>query len=89
MLFRTCRSRPIVDASASTAVAPGSGIGGGLELRSVGKCDGAGVVPGVESGVGVELYVSVDDGISDSVSFGDRCRSCCSADIVAVSFIDK
>ena len=28
----------------------GRGIGGGLELRGVGWCDGAGVVPGVESG---------------------------------------
>ena len=76
MLFRTRRSRPIVDASASTAVVPGSGISGGLELRSVGKCDGAGVVLGVESGSRVELYVSADDSISESVSVGDRCRSC-------------
>ena len=55
MLFRTRRSRPIADASASTAVAPGSGIGGGLEFCNVGKCDGAGVVRGVERGGRVEL----------------------------------
>jgi hypothetical protein len=70
MLLRTRRSRPVVDASASAA--PGSGIGGGLELRGVGRCDGAGVVPGVESGGRVELYVSADEGMSESVSVGDR-----------------
>ena len=48
MLFRTRRSRPVIDASASDR--PGSGIGGGLELRSIGRCDGVGVVPGVDSG---------------------------------------
>ena len=76
MLFRTRRSRPVIDPSASAAAAPGSGIGGGLELRGVGRCDGAGVVPGVDIGGRVELYVSADDGISESVSIGDRCRSC-------------
>jgi hypothetical protein len=74
MLFRTRRSRPVVDASASAE--PGRGIGGGLELRGVGRCDGAGVVPGVVPGVDnggrVELYVSAEDGMSESVSVGDR-----------------
>ena len=68
--FGICRSRA------------GRGIGGGLELRGVGWCDGAGVVPGVDIGGRVELYVSADDGISESVSIGDRCRSC-SADLVS------
>ena len=81
MLFRTRRSWPVINPSASDA-APGSGIGGGLELRGVGRCDGAGVVPGVDIGGRVELYVSADDGISESVSIGDRCRSC-SADLVS------
>ena len=78
MLICTRRSRPIVDASASSAAAPGRGIGigGGLELHGVGTCDGADVVPGVDSGGQVELYVSADDGMSESVSIGDRCRSC-------------
>ena len=48
----------------------------------MGWCDGAGVVPGVDIGGRVELYVSADDGISESVSIGDRCRSC-SADLVS------
>ena len=61
---------------------PGSGIGGGLELRGVGWCDEAGVVPGVDSGGRVELNVSVDDCMSESVSIGDRCRTC-SADVVS------
>ena len=64
MLFR---SRPIIDASASAAVAPGSGIGGGFELRGVGRCEGVGVVSGVDSGGRVELHVSADDGIAESV----------------------
>ena len=51
MLLRTRRSRPVVDASESPT---GRGIGGGLELRGVGRCDGAGVVPGVEDGGRVE-----------------------------------
>ena len=57
MLLSTRRSRPIVDASASSAAAPGRGIGigGGLELHGVGRCDGANVVPGVDSGGQVEL----------------------------------
>ena len=40
---------------ASAATPPGSGIGGELELRGVGRCDGAGVVPGVDIGGRVEL----------------------------------
>ena len=67
---------PSVDASASAAAAPGSAIGSGLELRGIGRYDGAGVVPGVDSGGRVELYASADDGISGSVSVGVRCRSC-------------
>jgi hypothetical protein len=74
MLFRTRRSRPVIDASASAA--PGRGIGGGLERRGVGRCDDAGVVPGVDDGGRVELYVSADEGMSESVSVGDRWRSC-------------
>jgi hypothetical protein len=70
MLFRTGRSQPFVDASASAA--PGSGIGGGLELRDVGRCNCAGVAPGVDNGGQVELYVSVDDGMSESASVGVR-----------------
>jgi hypothetical protein len=50
MLLRTRRSRPVVSESAI-----GRGIGGGLELRGVGSCDGAGVVPGVDDGGRVEL----------------------------------
>jgi hypothetical protein len=69
MLLRTRRSRPIVGASGS------GGRGGGLELRGVGRWEGAGVVPGVESGGRVELYVSADEGISESVSYGVRWRS--------------
>ena len=38
----------------------------------MGRCDGVGVVPGVGSGGRVELHVSADDGISESVSIGDR-----------------
>ena len=34
---RTCRSRPVVDASASAAAATGRGIGSGLEQGGVGK----------------------------------------------------
>ena len=70
MLICTRRSRPIVDASASSAAAPGRGIGigGGVELHDVGRCDGADVVPGVDSGGQVELYVSADDGMSESVA---------------------
>ena len=52
--------------------APGSGIGSRLELHSVRRCDGVGVVPGIDSGGRVELQVSEDDGISESVSIGDR-----------------
>ncbi len=52
MLLRTRRSRFVVNASES---ATGRGIGGGLELRGVGRCDGAGVVPGVDDGGRVEL----------------------------------
>ena len=40
---------------ASAATPPGSGIGGELELRGVGRCDGAGVVPGIDIGGRVEL----------------------------------
>ena len=47
MLFRTHRSRPVVDASASAAEAPGS--------RGVGRYDGDGVVLGVDSCGRVEL----------------------------------
>jgi hypothetical protein len=72
-VFRTRRSRPVIDASASAA--PGRGIGGGLERRGVGRCDDAGVVPGVDDGGRVELYVSADEGMSESVSVGDRWRS--------------
>ena len=73
MLFRIPRSWPIIDASA----VPGGVLaaGGGLELRVVGRRDGAGVVPGVESGGRVELLVSADNSISESVPIGDRCRS--------------
>ena len=63
MLFCTRRSRPVIDASASAAVAPGSDIGGGFELRGVERCDGGGRV---------ELHGSADDGVSESVSIGDR-----------------
>jgi hypothetical protein len=56
--------------------APGRGIGGGLELRGVGRCDGAGVVPGVESGGRVKLYMSADEDMSESVSVSVRWRSC-------------
>jgi hypothetical protein len=67
-LLRARRSRPNVEESGS---AGGMGIGGGLELRGVGRCDGAGVVPGVENGGRVEL-VSAEEGISESVSNGVR-----------------
>ena len=50
MLIRTRRSRPVVDPSASAAAAPGRGIDGGPKLLGVGRYDGAGVVPGVDSG---------------------------------------
>lgn len=70
-LLRMRRSRPIVGASGS---AGGRGTGGGLELRGVGRCDGVGVVPGVERGGRVELYVRAEDGISESVSDGVRWR---------------
>jgi hypothetical protein len=43
------------------------GIGGGLKLWGVERCDGAGVVPGVENGGRVEL-VSAKEEISESVS---------------------
>ena len=49
MLFRTRRPRLVVDPSTSAAAVPGRGNGGELELRDVGRCDGAGVVPGVNS----------------------------------------
>ena len=39
---------------ASAAAVPGRGIGGGLEVRGVGRCNGAGVVPGFDSGRRVE-----------------------------------
>ena len=55
------------------------GIGGGLELRSVGNCNGPGVVLGIDSGGRVELYVSATD---ESVSIGDR-RWSCSVDLVS------
>jgi hypothetical protein len=42
----------------------------------VGRCDGAGVVPGVNNGGRVELYVRADEGISEWVSVGVRWRSC-------------
>jgi hypothetical protein len=86
MLFRTRRSWPVINPSASDA-APGSGIGGGLELRGVGRCDGAGVVPGMESGGRVELYVSVDDGISESVAI--VVDLVLRTESVAVSFIGR
>jgi hypothetical protein len=61
-------SRPVVDPSAS--VAPGKCIGGRLELCGVGRRDGAGDGPGVDHGGRVELYVSADEGMSESVSVG-------------------
>jgi hypothetical protein len=67
ILLRTRRSRPVVDASGSEG-----GRGGELELRGVGRWEGAGVVPGVESGGRVELYVNAEEGISESVSEGVR-----------------
>ena len=82
MLFRTRRSRARYRSLGICRSRAGRGIGGGLELRGVGWCDGAGVVPGVDIGGRVELYVSAEDGISESVSIGDRCRSC-SADLVS------
>jgi hypothetical protein len=45
VLLRIGRSQPVVGVPASE---PGSGIGGGLELRGVGRCDDASVVPGAE-----------------------------------------
>jgi hypothetical protein len=47
MLFRTRRSRPFVDRSAT---APGSGIDGGLEMCGVARWGSAVVVLGVDSG---------------------------------------
>jgi hypothetical protein len=41
MLWRTRRSRLVVDVPASE---PGGGIDGGLDLRGVGRCDDASVV---------------------------------------------
>jgi hypothetical protein len=73
LFFRTRRSWPVVDASASAA--PGRGIGGGLELRGVGRCDGAGVIPDVDNGGRVELYVNADEGKFKLVSVGVRWRS--------------
>ena len=49
------RSQPVIDALVPAAVAPGSGINGGLELCGVERFDGAGVVPDVDSGGRVEL----------------------------------
>ena len=71
-LFRTCCSRPVVDPSASAPRLERYSIGGGLELLGVGRYDGAGVVPGVNSGgrLGIELCV-----MSESVSVAHRCRS--------------
>jgi hypothetical protein len=40
------------------------------QVAGVGQCDGAGVVPGVHNGGRIELYVSAEDGISESVSVG-------------------
>jgi hypothetical protein len=74
VLLRTRCSRPVVDVSASTV--PGKGIGGGLELHGVRRYDGASVVPDVDNGGPVELYVSADDGMSESVSVGVRWRFC-------------
>jgi hypothetical protein len=44
MLLRTRRSRLDIPVSE-----PGSGIGGGFELGSVGRCEDPSVVPGVKS----------------------------------------
>jgi hypothetical protein len=84
LLYRTCLSRSVVDASASAA--PG---GGGLELRGVGRCDGAGVVLGVESGGLVELYVSADEGLPESVSVGVRCSADQSANDIHRGFAGR
>jgi hypothetical protein len=72
MLFRTHCSRPVIDGQASAA--PGRGIGGGLDLRGVGRRDGAGVVPSVDNGGRVELKVSADEGMAESVTVGVRWR---------------
>lgn len=71
-LFRTHHSWPVFDPSASVPRLERYSIGGGLELLGVGKCDGAGVVPGGQQwrALEVELY-----GISKSVSVAHRCRS--------------
>jgi hypothetical protein len=56
----------VVDPSASAA--PGRCIGGRLELHGVRRRDAAGDGPGVDHGGRVELYVSADEGMSESVS---------------------
>jgi hypothetical protein len=69
MLLRTCRSWPVVDASAS---AIGGGMGGGLEVWGVERWKSTGVVLGVDNSARVEAYLNVEDGISESVSSGVR-----------------
>jgi hypothetical protein len=54
-LSGTRHSRLVVDVPASET---GSSIGGGLELRGLGRCDDASVVPGVESDGRIEPYGS-------------------------------
>ena len=52
MLLRTRRSRPVVDASDTPNW---RSIGGGLQLRGVGRWDGTGVVSSVDDGGRGEL----------------------------------
>ena len=64
MLLRTRRSRPPAEDSVNGSE---SGIGGGLELRGVGKCE-----LDEDFGSGVARKVLADDGMSMK---GVRCRS--------------
>jgi hypothetical protein len=68
MLFRTCRSQSVVNASASAVTWEGYWCG--LGLHGVGRCGCACVVPDVDNGGRAELYVSADEGMSESVSVG-------------------